>query len=108
MTTLMDLIYGIFQEARAIGATLETVIAAFCRLAKFLRLLSADRRSVPANAYEQPFERHIDISTYALQGSQFIQSLPELSRPNHPVLFQNQSIAPTSVRRAPSPVRPSG
>ena len=36
MTTLVDLIYGIFQEARAIGATLEALIAAFCRLDKSL------------------------------------------------------------------------
>ena len=32
-----------FQRAGAIGTTLEALIAAFCRLAEFLRLVSADR-----------------------------------------------------------------
>jgi hypothetical protein len=36
MTALTDLICRIFQEARAIGATLEVLIAAFCRRAKLL------------------------------------------------------------------------
>jgi hypothetical protein len=32
----MDLIYGIFQDAEAIAATLGALIAAFCRLDKSL------------------------------------------------------------------------
>jgi hypothetical protein len=39
----MDLICGIFQEAGAIGATLEALIAAFCYLAKSLSYSTGKR-----------------------------------------------------------------